>query len=412
MNRSTLFSLATLLVAGVAPAQVLITTDATSDAIVAFNPYDGSLISSSLFAIPNTVQVGAIDVNGEIWITEQTGDRITRRDITGTVLGTIGPTFTGGGLDNIRGLAYVSGLVYVTNAGTANGAPGNAIVVFDPAGNFVMSFTTNLLATSPFAVLAFQGDILVSGFSNNKDVYRFTLGGVPVGIFHDSATISPAHGLARAADGNVWCIGFTTANACKLDATTGAVLTSFAMGSGTTPRGIYELGNGNVMWTGASGVNIYNVTTQTSTNVFAGACYHLSIIGGAYASANAYGTGCDGLALTTNGMPRIANGSFAMVLNSVPLVSPIGLFAFGTVAVDPGIDLTFLSMPGCFAYQNLDIGLFSGSPVSGGTSTMPLPIPNSPPLNGTTLAVQGLSLSLATPFGLASSNGVRVVLGF
>src|SRR5262245_63489306 len=45
----------------------------------------------SLFAIPNTVQVGAIEVNGEIWITEQTGDRITRRDITGTVLGTIGP---------------------------------------------------------------------------------------------------------------------------------------------------------------------------------------------------------------------------------------------------------------------------------------------------------------------------------
>jgi streptogramin lyase len=412
MNRSTLALLTTLLIAGAAPAQMLLATDGTTDQVIAFNPYDGSLMSAALFAIPNTTQVAAIDVNGEIWITEQTGDRITRRDITGTVLGTIGPTFVGGGLDNIRGLAYVSGLVYVTNAGTANGAPGNAIVVFDSAGNFVQSFTTNTLATSPFSVLAFEGDILVSGFANNRDIYRFTLGGSPVGIFHDSASISPAHGLARASDGNVWCIGFTTVNACKLDKTTGAVLTTITMPTGSTPRGIYELGNGNIMWTTGTAVQIYDVTTQTTSTVFTGTCNHLSVYGAPYAAANAYGTGCDGLALTTNGMPRIGRTSFAMVLNSVPLVSPIGLFAFGTAAINPGIDLTLIGMPGCFAYQNLDIGLFSGSPVSGGTSTMPLPIPHSPLLSGTALAAQGLSLSLATPFGFASSNGVQLVLGY
>lgn len=410
MNRLPLLTLTSLLLTAGAPAQILITTDATSDMVVAFNPYDGSLVNPALFAIPNTVQVSAIDVNGEIWISEQTGDRITRRDSTGVVLGTIGPTFTGGGLDNIRGIAYVGGLIYVTNAGTANGAPGNAIVVFDPAGNFVQSFSVNTLATSPFAVLGFQGDILVSGFSNNKDIYRFSLNGTPISVFHDSATISPAHGLARARDGNVWCVGFTTANICKLDATTGNVLSSFAAPS--TPRGVYELGNGNVMWTNGSGVNIYDVTTQQSTNVFSGACYHINLYGGPSAAATAYGTGCDGLTLAASGLPVLGNNGFGMVATGVPAISPVVLFGFGAVAVNPGIDLTPVGMAGCFGYTDLSIGLFGGTPVVGASSTMSFAIPSTATLAGTAFSSQGLSFSLTTSLGLASSNGVSLVLGF
>jgi len=187
------------------------------------------------------------------------------------------------------------------------------------------------------------------------------------------------------------------------------VLTSFAAPS--TPRGIYELGNGNIMWTNGNGVNIYDVSTSTSSLVFAGACYHLNLYGGPAASTAAYGTGCDGLVLAANGLPRVGRGGFALLLNNVPVVSPIGLFGFGTIAVNPGIDLTFLGMAGCYAYSNIDLGLFSGSPVVGGTSTMPLPIPADLSLTGTTLSAQGLSFSLLTSFNLASSNGLSVVLG-
>jgi sugar lactone lactonase YvrE len=409
MRRHLLLPLSCLLAAAT-PAQMLLTTDATSDAVVAFDPFNGALLFSSLFPIPNTVQVAAIDVNGEIWISEQTGDRITRRDLTGNILGVIGPTFPGGGLDNIRGMAFVGGQVYVTNAGTANGAPGNAIVVFDAAGNFVQSFATTNLATSPFAVLEFQGDILVSGFSNNKDIYRFTLGGVPVGIFHDSTTINPAHGLARAADGNVWCIGFTSQNACKLDATTGAVLQSFAAPS--TPRGIYELGNGNVMWTNGTGVHIWNPATGTSTQVFAGNCYHLNLYGASgTASATQYGIGCDGLFLGTAGLPQLGNSTFALLVANVPAVSPIAFVAFGSAQILPGIDLAGIGMAGCFGLTTFDLGLYTGGPVASGVSTMPLPIPNVGALSGATFAVQGASFSLATALGLASSNGVWLVLG-
>ena len=412
MIRSPLLPLTALLAASTVPAQMVITTDSTSDALVAFDPVNGSLVTASLFSLPNTTQVGAIDVNGEIWITEQTGDRITRRDIAGTLLGTIGPTFPGGGFDNIRGLGFVNGLVYVTNAGPNNGATSNSVVVLDATGSHLTTFPVNLLATSPFAVIGHQGDVLVSGFNNNKDVYRFTALGTPVGVFHDSATVNPAHGFAKAIDGNVWCASFTDDWLVKLDATTGAILQQIPGGS--TTRGVYQVANGNLLWTDGAGVHLYDMATQSSSLLFAGSCYHLSLYGGGSsgtATATSFGAGCDGLSLGTNGLPQLGNASFALLLNGVPAVSPVGLFAFGSTAINPGVDLTVVGMPGCFGYSNLDVGLFTGGLVAGGTSAFPLPIPAAPSLTGTALAAQGLSFSALTPLGLASSNGVGLVLG-
>jgi hypothetical protein len=413
MSYSPLPLLACLAIASAAPAQFLIAVDGTTDMVVTFDPFTGSVLNPALFAVPNTTQVAAIDVNGEIWITEQTGDRITRRDLAGNVIATIGPTFAGGGFDNIRGLALVNGVVYVTNAGASNGATANSIVMLDTAGNHLQTFTVNTLATSPFGVLAHQGDILVTGFSNNRDVYRFTLAGAPVGIFHDSTTISPAHGIARAADGNVWVIGFTTANVSKLDANTGAILTTFNAPSGSTPRGVFELGNGNVLWSSGTAMNLLDVTTMTSTVVMNGTFNHISLYGAVVggASATPFGTGCDGLTTTTNGLPQLGSATFAVLVNNVPAVSPIGFVAFASTAVNPGVSLAGVGMPGCFAYTTLDIGLFGASPVVGGTSTFALPIPNDPLLQGFALAAQGVSFSSNTALGLATGNGVALVLG-
>jgi hypothetical protein len=414
MPRSaTVVALATLALPGAVAAQFLIAADSATAQLVAFNPFDGSVIDPAMFAIANTTHVAAIDVNGEIWLTEQLGDRITRRDFLGTTLGTIGPTFAGGGLDNIRGLAFVNGLVYVTNGGNQNGATANSVVVLDPAGNHVQTFSVSGLANSPFAVLPFQGELLVSGFNNNRDIYRFTLAGNPIGVFHDSPAISPAHGLALAGDGNVWCVGFTTANVCKLDATTGAIITSFPVLAGSAPRGVFELGNGNVMWTNSFGVHVYDVVAQTSSQVFAGTCNHISLYGAGSTTATAapYGAGCGGLSMNALGLPLLGNTTFALRANQVPPSSPIAFFAFGSGVSNPGIDLTGIGMPGCSSYTSFDLGLFGGSPASGGFSTFGVPIPNDPLLTGVTLATQGVSFSTSTALGLASSNGVTLVLG-
>lgn len=410
MNRHSVFlSFTTLLAAGAAPAQVVVTINSTSDTLAAFSPVDGSLVTASMFTLANTTMVSAIEVNGEIWISEQTTDRITRYDMTGTILGTIGPTFPGGGFDNIRGIGFINGLVYVTNFSAANGATANSVVILDAAGNHISTFSVASQATNPFAVIGHQGDILVTGFSNNLDVYRYTPLGTPVGVFHDSTTINPAHGLSPAIDGNVWCASFTDDWLCKLDATTGAILQQIA--GGNTTRGVYQVANGNLLWTDGAGVHLYDMVTATSSLLLAGNCYHLNLVGGNLASATAYGTGCDGLVLAANGLPQLGNAGFALLLNNVPATSPVGLFAFGASVVNPGIDLTFIGMAGCFGYQTADIGIFTGGFVVSGTSSLPLPIPSTTSLAGAAFASQGLSFSLATSLGLASSNGVSLVLG-
>jgi hypothetical protein len=131
---------------------------------------------------------------------------------------------------------------------------------------------------------------------------------------------------------------------------------------------------------------------------------------GISAGAFPYGTGCDGLTLGSNGAPTIGNLTFEVIVGNVPVVSPIVFVAFGTAATIPGIDLAVIGMPGCLSYTSLDLGLFGPVVVIGGSANLPLPIPPVPSLAGAVLTSQGLSFSAATPAGLASSNGLQLVI--
>jgi hypothetical protein len=410
MNRTTaplLLSLTLALAAG-ARAQVVITANSTGS-VSAFSPVDGSLVNATFVPIASTggTKVGCIEVNGEIWVSEQTGDRIVRYSSTGTVLGVIGPTFSGGGLDNCRGMSLINGQVHIANDGALNGAVANSLTVFDLAGNFVAAWPLPS-TTSPYSVIDHQGGLVVASADANDDLHRYTYAGTSLGTFHNTASVNFAHQVARALDGNVWCATFTTSTVVKLDATTGNVLMSFPA---SNARGVFELWNGNVLWTSSTGVRVYDMVTQTSTLVQAGAYGHANLFGTATAaSATPYGSGCDGLALAATGLPLIGNGSFALALSNVPAVSPVGLFAFGSVALNPGIDLTALGMPGCSSYTSLDIGLLTGGLVASGVSTFALPLPNDPALAGVTLASQGASFSATTALGLATSNGVALLI--
>jgi hypothetical protein len=290
MIRSSLLlhsAVAVLTLAGVSRAQYVMTYDATSDRLVAFSPVDGSFIGSTL-TVPATVQVSAIDVNGHLWVSEQTGDRVVRYDPSGTVLGVIGPTFTGGGFDNIRGMAFINGVIYVTNDGSGNGATPDSLVTFDAAGNHLQTFALSN-STSPFSVIPFQGDLLVVSSGANSDIHRYTTAGVPVGVFHDSAAIGFGHHGILASDGNIWVSTFTSDTILKLDATNGATILQTVPSDNCT--GVYELQNGNLLWSNSSGAWVYDFGTSTSTQVFTGSCYHLNLV---LPNAHhlAYGSGC------------------------------------------------------------------------------------------------------------------------
>ena len=131
---------------------------------------------------------------------------------------------------------------------------------------------------------------------------------------------------------------------------------------------------------------------------------------GVTADTFAYGSGCDGLTLGANGVPSLGNPLFELVASNVPPVLPLVFFAFGSAALNPGVDLTVIGMPGCATYTTLDLGLLGPSVVAGTSATFPLPIPLDPALTGTAIPSQAVSFSAATPLGLASSNGLKLVL--
>ncbi len=164
--------------------------------------------------------------------------------------------------------------------------------------------------------------------------------------------------------------------------------------------------------------NNYNFTTNDFSNGRShyGCIRNLVISNdttlGSTATTSVYGTGCDGLVLGATGLPTIGNPLFDLVVSNVPAASPIVFVAFGSLVVNPGVDLGPFGMAGCFAHTNLDLGLFGPAVVFGTSAPFPLPIPNDPSLAGALLATQGVSLSAATVLGLASSNGLQLILGF
>ncbi|GAB4385672.1 MAG: hypothetical protein Kow0022_12500 [Phycisphaerales bacterium] len=242
--------------------------DSTNNRVVLFDPFDGSVVNSNYFGTFGGTTVHAMQVGNEIWISEQIGDRISRFSLTGTSLGSIS-----GGLDNIRGMELARDTVYVTNAGTGNGAPGSAIVMFDMSGNSLGSFGTSSTVPSPFGILRRGDTILVSGSSGGDDIHEFFLDGSDVGTFYDGS-LSFFEQMSFASNGDILAAVFSSGVIARFDAG-GNLLSTFTAGGA---RGVMELGNGNIMWTNSAGAHIYDVNTGVDTLVYAGGGRYLDTL--------------------------------------------------------------------------------------------------------------------------------------
>ena len=124
----------------------------------------------------------------------------------------------------------------------------------------------------------------------------------------------------------------------------------------------------------------------------------------------------------------VASGGAPMALSSPPGSRPllgttypmdidqstngaiIGLMVFGGTGFDPGINLTLIGMPGCELYASIDVLLTVV--LSGPLTTFPLAIPNVPALAGSLLFGQAAAfVPTANPLGIATSNGMKLILG-
>lgn len=280
MNRLVILSTAALMsVAGTAAAQeFFMVPDSSNDKIMLFDPLDGSLINPDFildaggapfdFRTPK----GIVQVENEIWVTDQIADSVFRFDLDGNYVATIS-----GGLDNIRGISYYDGTIFVSNAGSGNGAIANSVVTFDVTGTPGPIINAQ---GSPWEWLLYNGEYLHTN-STDKSIDRYDLSWNFVGVFHDSDGISgidfPQQMTINAA-GNVLAAGFSApAGIYEYDGNGNQI--NYIEASGC--RAARELGNGNIMFTNSAGVNVYDVGSGLTTNIIGGSGQFIGVLGSA-----------------------------------------------------------------------------------------------------------------------------------
>ncbi|HHN47346.1 MAG TPA: hypothetical protein ENN08_00135 [Bacteroidales bacterium] len=81
------------------------------------------------------------------------------------------------------------------------------------------------------------------------------------------------------------------------------------------PRGNFQLGNGNIMWSNNEGIHIVDMTTGASNNVMGGGSRYFSLISIEIATVLAGDANCDGM---VNVLDIIAIANYIMGLNPEP----------------------------------------------------------------------------------------------
>ncbi len=256
---------AAAVLAGPAWAQdILLVVDSSARAAHAFSPTDGSLIQANYLSW-DTLGTGsstgkhALQVGNEIWVSDQLRDLIYRFNLDGTHIANIGPA----GLDNIKGMEVVGNQVWVTNAGTANGAPGNSIVFIDIASASIVGSAPTV--GSLFDLFVLDGEVLGTNITNHR-IERYSLSGALLGTFASGAIRFPQQ-IHRRASGNFLIAGFSSPSGIYEYSPTGVEL-GIVAGSGGGCRAGYELGNGSILWTNGSGVWINTTLVRSGSGQY------------------------------------------------------------------------------------------------------------------------------------------------
>jgi hypothetical protein len=111
----------------------------------------------------------------------------------------------------------------------------------------------------------------------------------------------------------------------------------------------------------------------------------------------------------SSSLPQLGSNCI-LTTNEMPAGTFFAMQTLGLTAFDPGIALSFIGMPGCFANCSLD-AIYSMS-VTGTSATYSLAIPNQANLVGFQVSAQTTVFDQdANDFGFTSSNGVLLTLG-
>jgi hypothetical protein len=263
MKLATTLGIAVLLVALGAPASagVLLIPDSGADRVWAFDPFDGSLVTTDF--IPNHASlsqpINAVDSgHGSILVTDELGDAVLEFNWDGSFIGTFADASDG--LDGPFGITVHGNQVYV--ASIVNGR----IVRFDADGSnptlWAQGFGT------PRDIVFRSGDALVSE-SAGDDVVQLSLGGAFQSIWHNSDGVTGIdfpQQIQLESNGNLLAAGFSPPFGLYVyDA--GGFQASAYTNLVTSPRGVYRLGNGQLLYAGGTRIMRYDPGTLTEVTV-------------------------------------------------------------------------------------------------------------------------------------------------
>jgi len=237
---------------------LLLIPDSGLDRVMAFDPitgdlYDADFIPSDGVNLQTPIAAALHPDGNSILVSDQLEDGLIQYDLDGNFMGWFAPA---GGvntniLDNVRGWGLkADGSILVTTAGGANA---DAIAEFDAAGNYVSNFIAIGAGglDGPFCVLyrETQDDYLVTASSSDA-VHQYDNAGNYITDL--VAGINFPEQVAETPSGNLLVAGFSTPAGCYEYTSTGTYVGYYDIVGGM--RGVYELGNGNILVTNGTGV--------------------------------------------------------------------------------------------------------------------------------------------------------------
>lgn len=268
MDRRTALGLTAACVLGGLSAsaqQVLLIPNSGSgfDNVWAFDPFDGSLVDNNIIAADGIMQqvTKVVDTGSGIFMVDESADSVYRYSSSGVYQSTIA-SLAANGIDQPFSIAFSNNQLYVS---VVQGLNPNTIQRFDLDGSNQVTWAN--VPGNPRDILFRAGDVLV-GDSTNDDIHSFSFAGALGGTFHnsDGATgIDFPNQMVEQANGNILAAGFTAPFGIYEYDASGLQTNFWALN--TSPRGVYRLGNGNILWAGGTRVGVIDPATGISVDI-------------------------------------------------------------------------------------------------------------------------------------------------
>lgn len=228
----------------------------------------GEILNHNFIALGDGQAKGITQVNDQIWVTYQLGDRIERFNLDGELIGSINTD-----LRNIRGLAVVdNNYVGVTNWMAGNGAYPNTIVTFNFDG-INPGFFTLAPSDSPMDIIDNgSGEVYISYHQTSNIERRDYFGGF-LGNIIEPGIYSNIQQMEIEESGNLLAAVFDDTpdnprGLYRFSIENGSALNYWPVGSAI---GVAKLGNGDILFTTfLGGVLKLNPETGETTTIDAG----------------------------------------------------------------------------------------------------------------------------------------------